>query len=383
MTSRYDVVVVGAGSVGTPLAWDLSSRGMRVGVFDPRPSAGRGENRAAIGGIRATHSQMAKASLCLESIEVFSSWSDRTGDDIEWKRGGYLFVAHREEDEQALRAVLATQRAMGLLVDWIDATRVSELVPGIDPRCLRGGTHSPGDGSASPLKAIHSFRVHAEASGAQFHFGEAVTSISVRGGRVRAVLTPRGHYEATVVVNAAGSAARAIGSMVRVDLPVTVEGHEAGITDAVAPFLDPLVVDLRPERGSRNLYFYQNTLGQVLFCLTPDPPQPGDDRRSTSSFLPLVSRRLVTLLPRLRHLRVRRVWRGLYPVTPDGSPLLGPAGPDGFVVAAGMCGQGFMLGPGVARTIGRVLDGTANDGDRRVVAALDPQRAFAEEEVLA
>ena len=62
----YDAVVIGSGSVGTPIALSLAEAGLSVGVFDPGPSPGRGDNRAAIGGIRATHSEPAKAALCLE-----------------------------------------------------------------------------------------------------------------------------------------------------------------------------------------------------------------------------------------------------------------------------------------------------------------------------
>jgi sarcosine oxidase, subunit alpha len=150
LSTGYDAVVIGSGSVGTPIGLSLAEAGLSVGVFDPGPSPGRGDNRAAIGGIRATHSEPAKATLCTESIEVFSGWLDARGDDIEWRRGGYLFAAFREHDAEALRAVVATQQSAGLDIDWVGPERVAELVPGIDPGGLLGGTFSPGDGSASP-----------------------------------------------------------------------------------------------------------------------------------------------------------------------------------------------------------------------------------------
>jgi sarcosine oxidase, subunit beta len=380
--TAYDVAIIGAGSVGAPLAWELGTRGWRVGVFDPLPSAGRGDNRSAIGGIRATHSSPAKARLGSEAIDIFSGWQAHTGDDIEWRRGGYLFVAYRPEDEANLEGVVATQQGMGLGVEWIGPAPVARLVPGIETDGLRGGAFSAGDGSASPLRAVSSFRSWAERAGVTFHFGESVTGIPVSRGRVTGVITATGRYRADVVINAAGAAAEGVGRMAGVDVPVSPESHEAGVTEPVERFLEPMVVDMRPGPGSQNLYLYQSGTGQVMFAMTPDPPQPGDDRRSTSSFLPLVSQRMVALLPRLRHLLVRRVWRGLYPMTPDGSPLLGWFGPEGFFVAAGMCGQGFMLGPGIAKLVGRVLDGAPDAGDLEVLASLDPGRAFRSHELL-
>jgi len=137
--------------------------------------------------------------------------------------------------------------------------------------------------------------------------------------------------------------------MMGVDLPVFPDSHEAGVTEPVKPFFHPLVVDIREFPGSKNFYFYQEEEGHIIFCLTPQPIIPGLNRDSTSFFLPQAARRLINLFPRLRNIRVRRVWRGLYPMTPDGVPIVDKLkDSDGLYVAVGLCGQGFMLGPGIA-----------------------------------
>jgi sarcosine oxidase subunit beta len=140
--------------------------------------------------------------------------------------------------------------------------------------------------------------------------------------------------------------------MMGLDLPVKPDSHEGGVTDAVLRFFEPLVVDIRGFPGSKNFYFYQEKEGHVVFCLTPEPIIPGLDRDSTSVFLPQAARRLIKLFPRLRNARVRRVWRGLYPMTPDGVPIVDKVeGSDALFVAVGFCGQGLMLGPGIAKNI--------------------------------
>ncbi|HQE96445.1 MAG TPA: FAD-dependent oxidoreductase, partial [Candidatus Marinimicrobia bacterium] len=68
----YDVVIIGAGSIGTPLSYYLTRSGLRVIVLEQLASVGRGQNRAAIGGIRATHSDYAKAKVCRRTIEIIS-----------------------------------------------------------------------------------------------------------------------------------------------------------------------------------------------------------------------------------------------------------------------------------------------------------------------
>ena len=82
-------------------------------------------------------------------------------------------------------------------------------------------------------------------------------------------------------------------------------------------------------------------------------------------------------MPRLRNLRVRRTWRGLYPMTPDGAPLVGWAREvEGFLLAVGMCGQGFMIGPGLGEILAHLIRGTLSQKDQEILNYLSPYREF-------
>ena len=379
----FDVIVVGAGSVGTPTALALAGRGLKVLVVDRLPSVGQGSNKRAIGGLRATHSDPAKIRLCLRSLEIFSTWAAEFGDDIEWCKGGYSYVAYRPEEERTLKELLSAQKASGLNIDWHDAPSFLEIIPDISPEGLIGGTFSPDDGNASPLLAVHAFYDRAKKLGAVFHFNERVRDLITAGGRVAGVRTDKSEYGAPVVVNAAGPWGAEVAAMAGMDVPVHPDSHEAAVTEAVARFLGPMVVDIRPVAGSANYYFYQHATGQVIFCITPDPSIWGMDVRETSSFLPMVAGRMVRLIPRLKNLRVRRTWRGLYPMTPDGFPIVGWARElEGYMLAVGMCGQGFMLGPGLGELIGRMILGATTENDRETLTYLSPYREFQGQEKL-
>lgn len=380
---RADVIVIGAGSVGVPAAYSLARCGLDVLVLDRYASVGQGANKAAIGGVRATHSDIAKIRIGLDSIEILSTWQERYGDNIEWHTGGYSFVAYDKREEHILKSLLEIQHSHGLDIHWLNRDDLLQAVPALKADGLIGGTLSPGDGNASPLLALHAIYGQARRYGAEFRFGEAVTAIDIRHGRVCGVCTDKGQYEAPVVINAAGAHARPIAQLAGLDVPVTPDAHEGGITEPVARFLEPMVVDIRPMPGSANFYFYQHHTGQVVFCITPDPPQVGTDRRETSVFLPLVSRRMIDIMPRLRHIKVRRTWRGLYPMTPDGAPIVGWAQEvEGFMHAVGMCGQGFMLGPGLGELLARLVSGAPEAADKAVLELLSPDREFAGAEQL-
>jgi sarcosine oxidase subunit beta len=144
-----------------------------------------------------------------------------------------------------------------------------------------------------------------------------------------------------------------------------------------------MVVDLRAVPGSANYYFYQHATGQVVFCLTPDPPLRGTDRHETSSFLLQIAPRLISVLPMLKHLKVRRTWRGLYPMTTDGMPIVGPVnGLGGYLNAVGMCGQGFMLGPGLAVYLRRLITGNVDEETQTVLSQLALDRTSSAAEAL-
>jgi sarcosine oxidase subunit beta len=382
-TKVYDVIIIGAGSVGTPAAFFMAQAGLKPLVIDQFASPGQGSNKAAIGGIRATHSAPSKIRLCIKSIDVFSTWQEIYGDDIEWHRGGYSFVAYRERDEQVLKDLLKIQHSFGLDIRWLGRDDLLEVVPDLSPDGLIGGTYSPGDGSASPLLSAHAFYTQARARGAEFRFRERVTGVILRRGRVVGVRTDKGGYATGTVINAGGPWARTVAQMAGLDAPVTPDSHEAGITEPVAHFLEPMVVDIRPAEGSRNYYFYQHKPGPIVFCITPDPPIVGTDRRETSVFLPMIARRMVDLMPKLANIKVRRTWRGLYPMTPDGFPIVGRAhGLDGYIYAVGMCGQGYMLGPGVGALLTRMVRDDLTPEDEVILEELNPYREFGGEEKL-
>jgi len=373
----YDVIVIGAGSVGTPAALALAEAGLKVLVLDDNASVGQGSNKHAIGGLRATFSDPAKIRIGQRSLEIVSRWKQDRGEDLEWRRGGYSFVAYTERDKTNLQDLLVTQKAFGLNIDWLDRAAILEIIPDLNPDGLLGGTYSPEDGHASPLLAAHAFYVHARRAGAEFRFHEPVKGLIIEGGAVRGVSTDQAEYGADVVINAAGGWAADIGRMAGLTLPVTPDSHEGAVTEPVAPFLKPMVVDIRPLPGSANYYFYQHATGQIIFCITPNPSIWGTDRRETSSFLPMVAQRMVDLMPRLGPLRVRRTWRGLYPMTPDGFPLVGWAREvRGLLLAVGMCGQGFMLGPGLGEILAHLVQDKLPAKDREILEFLSPYRVF-------
>jgi len=377
MNRTYDAIVVGAGSVGMPTAMALGEKGLRTLVIDMHPSPGQGENKHAIGGVRATHSAPGKILTCLRSLQILSTWKQVHGDDIEWLQGGYLYPVYWQTDADMLKNLLPLQKSYGLKIDFAGPQEIRAIAPGINADGLLGGTFAPEDGSMSPLLVANAYYRRAVRLGVEFRFKEKITRVLVDGGRAAGVETDRDRHRAPVVVDAAGPLSAPLCETAGVRIPVLPDCHEAAITEPVQPFFQCMVVDVRPAPGSKNFYFYQNLHGQVVFCITPDPPIVGTDKRETSVFLPQICTRLVHLLPRLKNLRVRRTWRGLYPMTPDGSPIVGwNRDVPGLLHATGMCGQGLMLGTGVGELVARLVTRTGTADDEVILGEFSPYREF-------
>lgn len=384
-SKSYDVIIVGAGSIGVPAAYYLAKSGFKVLVLDMLASHGQGSNKHAIGGVRATHTNLAKIYISRKSIEILSNWEAEHGDDIEWRSGGYSFVAYDEPTKDSLNEIVAFQQNLNISINikWLERDDMLALVPDLNPNGLLGGTYAPEDGYASPLKVNYSFYRLAVEAGATFQFGEKVIAINKSGNGVESVVTSKGNYPCKYIIDAAGSWSAKLAEMVGVKVPVRPDAHEAGITESVAPMFDPMIIDLRAHPGSSNFYFYQHTSGKIIFCVTPSPSIYGFYDDDTSGFLPHAAQRLIETMPRLANIRVRRTWRGTYPMTPDGNPIMGELeSVPGYILATGTCGQGFMLGAGMGWYLTGLINKTLTEEQKVSLHSIRLNRDYSSTEKL-
>lgn len=375
MLKKYDVIIIGAGSVGTPTAYFLAKEGFKVLVIEKNKAPGRGQNRAAIGGIRATHSDYAKIKLCLSSIDIFKNWYENTGDDINWYQGGYFYPIYNEKDKESVLSLLKIQKSFGLNIDFISKEDALKVVPDLCSDNLLGAIYSPEDGSASPLKSNYSFFKQAKLLDTDFIFESEVIGLIKEKDRFVGVKTNKEDYFADFIIISSGKDIELFSKELDIKIPVKSDLHEAGITEPVARLFDPMIVDIRSYPNSKNIYFYQNSEGQIVFCLTPMPAKYYESDSCTAEFLPQISNRIFDVYPYFGNLRIRRVWRGYYPNTPDGNPIIEFINSN-VLLLVGMCGQGFMLGPGIGNISVKILKNNLSEEEKKIVADLSLFRKF-------
>jgi len=176
--------------------------------------------------------------------------------------------------------------------------------------------------------------------------------LEVKEGRIVKVRTSRGDVAPGTVVNAAGAWSREIARMAGVELPNQPIRHEIAITEPVEFFMDVMVISIH-----NGIYFSQTKEGQIIGGIGDPEEKPGYNISSSLGFLRRYARELLRYVPALGQLSVLRQWAGLYDVTPDAQPVLGPTpGLENFIQANGYSGHGFMIAPAVARHLADYIE---------------------------
>jgi sarcosine oxidase subunit beta len=209
-------------------------------------------------------------------------------------------------------------------------------------------------GHINPFKAVDAYGKAARRLGVEINTGVEVTGIRVVDGHIAGVETTKGNIDAPVVVNAAGPYSKLIGRMAGVELPVYSERHQILVTEPCAPLQDPMVMSF-----SRSFYVQQSPHGSFIMGVgDPNEPRDAYETGHTWQFLEHMAKSIAFHLPLVGNLRIVRQWAGMYNLTPDRQPILGPVdGLDGYHQAIGFSGHGFMLGPVTGQLIAQeILD---------------------------
>ena len=359
MKCSADVVIVGGGCMGASVAFHLARRGVTdVVVLERETLLGSGSTGRNAGGVRHQFSTAANIRLSQESIGVLERFGDEVGGAMDFHQDGYLFLLSSPAAVETFRASVALQQSLGVDVGWLDADEARRLAPGLQTDGVLGATFCQRDGIADPNGVTMGFAKAAQGMGVTIERETEATGIRVEAGCVAAVETSRGAIETRVAVNAAGPYARAIGAMAGVEVPV--EPYRRHIFIAQRPVSSEwrvpdsriMVIDF-----DTTFYFHREGAG-VLFGMGDPQERPTFDLTVQWDFLERVTPVATRRLPALADAPIARAWAGLYEMTPDANPIIGPAqAVDGFFTIAGFSGHGFQHSPAAGRILADVMTG--------------------------
>jgi sarcosine oxidase, subunit beta len=353
-------VVVGAGIVGLYTAYHLARAGAGPVLVVDRGFLSSGASGRNGGGVRQQWETRATVRLARESVAAYRRFGREFGYNIWFRQSGYLFLAETDAELARLRGVHDLVVSEGLPSRVLDPAGVARLIDGVAPGAVVGGTYLATDGTLYPFPAVWGVYEAIRALGVEVALGVEALGVEAPDGRVVALATRRGRIATPVVINAAGGWSGEFSRRAGLVVPNVATRHEILATEALKPFLDPMVV-----RASDGLYFSQTMRGELVGGI-PVRDGAGTEHGMPSSprFLTEMSSALVRLVPRLGSVGVLRAWSGFYDDTPDGFPVIGEDPRcRGFVHANGFGGHGFMLAPAASLRVARAVLGQPDDLD--------------------
>ena len=367
-----DVAILGAGVVGTSIAFHLAKRKAGKIIVIDKDHVGRGGSGRSSALIRMHYSFPAEVELALISLRMFQNWQEVVGAPGDFRRTGFVRIVHPNETAR-LRLNVEMQRRLGATVELIDKHQLRELEPDWNVDDVELAAYEPDSGYGDGAGVAGDFLSAARDLGAIYVPRTQATALQLEGDCVRGIEADQGTISSPIVIVATGPWTRPLLRQAGYDLPIECEYHQVAI--------------LRNSPGMKGggcacidsvtaTYFRSDAHDKFLvgdfYGKRPVDPDNFPQRASDES-LEEVIERACRRVPKLEGAEVMRGVTGVYDMTPDSRPLLGEIpGIRGLYMCAGFSGMGFKISPAIGLVMSELaLDGKANSVD---ISAFRPNR---------
>jgi sarcosine oxidase subunit beta len=355
------VVIIGGGVMGASTAYHLALRGVKdIVLLEKEEFFGQGATGRCAGGVRYQFATEVNIKLSLESLPMLERFPEELGQEIDYRKCGYLFLLNTTQDIEVFQRNVALQHKLGVKTEWLDGDEVRKRVPLMELKDITAAAFHPKDGLCDPNSVVMGYIQGAARLGVSALTGIEVISMQTAGGRIMRVVTNQGEISAPLVVNAAGPWAAHVAALAQVGLPITPVRRQM-LTTTTLPQIPPdfpFVIDF-----AQSLYFHREGDGLLTGMSNPDQ-SPGLDQTVDSAWELVHLEKAIQRLPLLERAGIVSHWAGLYEVTPDSHPIFGVTPLAGFYVVAGFSGHGFMHGPIAGKLMSEIiLDGQARSVD--------------------
>jgi glycine/D-amino acid oxidase-like deaminating enzyme len=354
--ARKRVGIIGAGIVGTALAYYLSEYdNVQVTVFD-KNSVGSGTTAKSAGTVclfddSVTHEFWP---VRLKGFQTYTTMEEEDEGSAGFQQTGTLVVATDEEVQDFIKEGIAKAQAAGYNGEYLtDHNAIHKIVPDLNLEGVLGAGYTPDDGFFDATMIANTYATKARANGAKVLTFTEVTGVTMAGGRATGVQTRKGDFDFDVVVDATGPWARFTGRMAGLELPIWHTKAEVFVLEP-RPQLEYAFPVLKYPR-----FYARREQSDVFICkahLTMDLSDPvhagiwnPDELPLTGGteqyFLDFLYGELEKHYPRLLDTGIKNDWVGYRAETPDFLPILGDSPVEGYLLNVGYGGNGVIDAP--------------------------------------
>lgn len=347
-----DVAIVGAGLIGTGIAYELAKRGAQVTVFD-RAEPARAASWAGAGMLAPFSEHMPDAAMlafCRASLAAYPAFvaelRERTGVDAKLLPYGTLHVALDAAALDELHALAPIYAAHGGDVQILDRTQTHAHEAAV-ARDVVGALFLSNEAQVDNRRLGRALVAACTGLGVRFEQTDEI-ALEADPRRVRGVRSTRGFVPVGTVVNAAGAWAgdlAGVPTMARIEV-VPIAGEMLALA-VPQNFAHALI-------WSGHTYLVPREDGRLLVGATV--VARGYDTRVSAGGVRTLLAGALSIAPALAEFALVETWAGLRPGTPDGRPYLGATPLEGYFVAAGHYRNGILLAPLTAQALAQTID---------------------------
>jgi sarcosine oxidase subunit beta len=369
LPAAADVVIIGAGIAGLAFARELAARGVRDIVLVDRGYPGGGATGRNVARIRAMQLTEELTHVALACQAKYDRMGEELGFNVLFYRLGYAWVLYEADEVERMRAIVDMHHRIGVGSRFLSPDETLRHLP-----VLRGGDPVAGAVLNDDAIVHHDAVVWAHLEhlagvpGVRIVPNTTVTAVVRGDAGVEGLDTTRGRIATRAVLNGAGGWSSALNAMAGVSAPNRPLRREVLVTAPLRRTIEAAITFYRPNEG----WFNQTLRGEVVMGVVDADERPGVNQGSSWDFLRRTAALVTRKAPALADVTVIRQWAGMYDISPDHQPLVGPTRQlDGWWQANGWSGRGMLLGPYLAELLAeRFVTGVAPAR----LAAFDPDR---------
>jgi sarcosine oxidase subunit beta len=371
----YDVVIIGGGIMGTSAAWQLAPKGAgRVLVLE-RTTLAAGATGKTGALLRQHYTNEPEALLARRSFEVFSNWAEAVGGDCGYAPHGLVVTVDmgpgNEANADRMRRNVEMQNRLGINAHVITAADLKSLQPFTYVDDLEIVAYEPTTGYVDSVAACRSMAAAAVREGAEIREWVEALGMESQGGRVIGVRTTEGFISTEKIICTAGPWSTVLLATAGVDIPVTALRVQIAIVHRPFELDEPPFLYLDTAAG---MFTRPWGPGRSLIGVgggdQHDEVDPNHyDERNDPAYPALAIETAAKRIPAMSKAAYLHGHAGLFDMSPDAHPIIGPTPVEGLYIAAGFSGAGFKKGPAVGQCLAElIVDG------RSALVDLEPFR---------
>ena len=359
MNKKYDVLVVGAGIIGSAIAYFLSKEKIKVGIIE-KGNIGEGTSGACDGFLFLQSKRPGiTLKLALESIHILKQLPDEFERDIEYEQKGGLVIIDSEIEKKALSQKVKEHQVFGIEVQMLDTEETLKIEPFLSQEIL-GSTYCKLDGSINPIALTLAFAETAIKNGIDFYPSTEIENFIYENSRMIGIISNKQEkFFADKIVLATGIYSNKLLSKINIQLPIKPRRGQVIVSEPIAPLLNHallsgryLAAKLFPEmledltnplnQMGIGLVIEQAKSGNLLIGSTRE--FVGENKEITFKGIEYILKHATSIIPSLIDINIIRTFSGLRPYTIDGLPIISKLIPyDNLIIAAGHEGDGITL----------------------------------------